>query len=297
MMTFEEKLEFYTSYINKNLDGYIKDLDCVENTIYKAVRYSLLSNGKRIRPILALATGEMFEAKKEDVLPFACAIEMIHTYSLIHDDLPAMDNDDYRRGRLTNHKVYGEGIAVLAGDALLNSAFELMSNQIINKIPDNYRELLAMNYIVNSSGINGMIAGQVIDIESQGKDISLAMLEYMHKKKTGCLISASILAGAHIGKANSEEIESLNKFSQNLGIAFQIKDDILDVIGNKEKMGKDTGKDKENNKATFVSVLGLEKSISALKQTTKEAIRNLDIFGKRAEFLVDMSNYLLKRTF
>ena len=239
----------------------------------------------------------MFEAKKEDVLPFACAIEMIHTYSLIHDDLPAMDNDDYRRGRLTNHKVYGEGIAVLAGDALLNSAFELMSNQIINKIPDNYRELLAMNYIVNSSGINGMIAGQVIDIESQGKDISLAMLEYMHKKKTGCLISASILAGAHIGKANSEEIESLNKFSQNLGIAFQIKDDILDVIGNKEKMGKDTGKDKENNKATFVSVLGLEKSISALKQTTKEAIRNLDIFGKRAEFLVDMSNYLLKRTF
>ena len=297
MMTFEEKLEFYTSYINKNLDGYIKDLDCVENTIYKAVRYSLLSNGKRIRPILALATGEMFEAKKEDVLPFACAIEMIHTYSLIHDDLPAMDNDDYRRGRLTNHKVYGEGIAVLAGDALLNSAFELMSNQIINKIPDNYRELLAMNYIVNSSGINGMIAGQVIDIESQGKDISLAMLEYMHKKKTGCLISASILAAAHIGKANSEEIESLNKFSQNLGIAFQIKDDILDVIGNKEKMGKDTGKDKENNKATFVSVLGLEKSISALKQTTKEAIRNLDIFGKRAEFLVDMSNYLLKRTF
>ena len=296
-MTFDEKIDFYTGYINKNLDGYIKDMDCVENTIYKAVRYSLLSNGKRIRPILALATGEMFEAKKEDVLPFACAIEMIHTYSLIHDDLPAMDNDDYRRGRLTNHKVFGEGIAVLAGDALLNSAFELMSNHVINKLPDNYRELLAMNYIVNSAGINGMIAGQVIDIESQGKDISLAMLEYMHKKKTGCLISASILAGAQIGKASSEEIESLSKFSQNLGMAFQIKDDILDVIGNKEKLGKDTGKDKENDKATFVSVLGLEKSMTVLKHTTKEAIRNLDVFGKRAEFLVDMANYLLKRTF
>lgn len=296
-MTFEEKLDFYTNYINKNLDGYIKDLDCIENTIYKAIRYSLLSNGKRIRPVLALATGEMFDAKKEDILPFACAIEMIHTYSLIHDDLPAMDNDDYRRGVLTNHKVFGEGMAVLAGDALLNSAFELMSNQIINKIPDNYRELLVMNNIVNSAGINGMIAGQVIDIESQGRDISLALLEYMHKKKTGCLINAAILTGAQIGKANNEELESLSKFSQNLGMAFQIKDDILDVIGDKEKLGKDIGKDEENKKATFVSVLGLEKSIVALKHKTKEAIRNLDIFGKRAEFLIDMANYLLKRTF
>lgn len=296
-MTFEGKLEFYRDYINKNLDNYIKDIDCVENKIYKATRYSLLSKGKRIRPILALAVGEMFGIKKEDIIPFACAIEMIHAYSLIHDDLPAMDNDDYRRGRLTNHKVYGEAIAILAGDALLNRAFEIMSCEIINKIPDNYTEILAMNCIVNASGMNGMIAGQVVDMEKEGKDISLAMLEYMHEKKTGCLIKAAVLTGAYLGRAENKQMESLSKFANNLGIAFQVKDDILDVIGNNEELGKSVGSDKSNCKSTFVTLLGVEKSMSILKQRTKEAIKNLDVFGKKADFLVDISQYLLKRTF
>lgn len=296
-MVFEEKLEVYRDYINKNLDNYIRDVDCVENKIYKATRYSLLSKGKRIRPILTLAVGEMFGVKKEDIIPFACAIEMIHAYSLIHDDLPAMDNDDYRRGRLTNHKVFGEAIAILAGDALLNRAFEIMSNEIINKIPDNYNEILAMNCIVNAAGMRGMIAGQVIDMEKEGKDISLAMLEYMHERKTGCLIKAAILAGAHLGKAENKQMESLSKFARNLGIAFQIRDDILDVVGNNEELGKMVGSDKNNCKSTFVTLLGVEKSMAILKQRTKEAIKNLEIFGKKADFLVDMSQYLLKRTF
>ncbi len=295
-MNFEEKFELYRSYINKNLENYLKDEECAENKIYKAVRYSLLSNGKRIRPILMLATGDIFGVKKEDIMPFACALEMIHTYSLIHDDLPAMDNDDYRRGKLTNHKVNGEAMAILSGDALLNSAVELMLSEVINKMPDNYTRLLAMNYIMNASGIKGMIAGQVLDIEFSDKNISLAMLEYMHSRKTGCLINASIMAGAYLGKAKSQEMDSLNKFSRNLGMAFQIKDDILDVVGSREEIGKSVGSDANNRKSTFVSVLGLEKSEMILKERTKDAIKNLDMFENRAEFLKEMARYLLKRT-
>lgn len=296
-MNFEDKFEFYKDYIDRNLENYLKDEECAENKIYKAMRYSLLSGGKRIRPILMLATGEIFGVNKEELLPFACAIEMIHTYSLIHDDLPCADNDDFRRGKLTNHKVYGEAMAVLAGDALLNSAVELMLSEVINKMPNNYSRLLAMNYIMNASGIKGMIAGQVLDMEYCDSNVSLAMLEYMHSRKTGCLINASVMAGAYLGEAESIQMDSLNKFSKNLGMAFQIKDDILDVVGSREEMGKSVGSDVSNNKSTFVTILGLEKSESILKERTKYAMKHLDIFGNKAEFMLDMARYLLKRTF
>ena len=296
-MNFEDKLEVYRDSINKNLDNYLKDEDCAENKIYKAMRYSLLSNGKRIRPILMLGTAEIFGVKSEDIMPFACAIEMIHTYSLIHDDLPAMDNDDFRRGILSNHKANGEAMAILSGDALLNSAVELMLGEVINNMPNNYSRLLAMNYIMSASGVKGMIAGQVLDIESSDKNISLAMLEYMHSRKTGCLINASIMAGAYLGRAKSFELDSLNKFSKSLGLAFQIKDDILDATETKEQSGKSCGVDYDKKKATFVTILGLQKSEVILKEQTKDAMKHLDVFGERAKFLLSMARYLLKRTY
>lgn len=284
----------YSELVNKCLDAYITELDTPEKTIYKAMRYSLMAGGKRIRPVLSLATCRMLDGNPDDVIPFACALEMIHTYSLIHDDLPAMDNDDYRRGKPTNHKVFGEAIAILAGDALLNTAFEIMISKAI-ETSGNGGALRAINEIVRGSGTSGMIGGQVVDIESEGKNIGAEILDYMHRHKTGALIRASVLAPAHICEATKEQLEKLTVYSENIGLAFQIKDDILNVEGEPVKLGKGTGSDHNLRKATYVSIHGLEKSEKVLKKSIDDAVASLEIFGEKGAFLKELAIFIAER--
>ncbi|MBQ3226328.1 MAG: polyprenyl synthetase family protein [Clostridia bacterium] len=255
------------------------------------MRYSLLSGGKRIRPVMVLACEELF-SNEENSLPFACALEMIHTYSLIHDDLPCMDNDDLRRGKPTNHIVYGEAMAVLAGDALLTNAFSvaLKHSKLAPK-----QTLNAALTLSNAAGTEGMIGGQVIDMASEGRRIDEKTLRTMHLCKTGALIIAAVRLGAIAGGASLDDISRLEDFAHNLGIAFQIKDDILDVEGNEALLGKKTGMDKENQKTTFVTLYGLEKSKELLNEYTEKAKEALTFYGDKAEFLIKLSDYLLKR--
>lgn len=258
-----------------------------------AMEYSLLAGGKRLRPILSLMTCQLFEGEEQQVLPYACSLEMIHTYSLIHDDLPAMDNDDYRRGKLTNHKVYGEGFAILAGDALLNAAFELIHSALLENPQLNH--IKAAAYISKSSGIQGMIGGQCIDLFYENKPIDKELLNIMHNKKTGALIQASLVAGALIGGAGDEDIQRLEKFGQLIGLAFQISDDILDVEGSTEKLGKKVGSDVNNNKSTFVTCYGLEKSKEMARSMIEEAKEMMGIYGEKGLLLVELADYMIER--
>jgi len=294
-MEFKEKQKRYQDIVNNFLEECIKENELIEKSIYSAMRYSLLAGGKRLRPVLSLAVTDMLGGSIDEVLPFACAIEMIHTYSLIHDDLPAMDNDDYRRGRLTNHKVYGEALAILAGDGLLNMAFELMLENASRNFSNLENKVKAMAYIAKSSGVRGMIGGQVVDIESENTEVSVETLEYMHRCKTGALIKAPVVSAAIICNATKEELQDLEKYAEGIGLAFQIKDDILDVEGSTEKLGKRVGSDEVNKKTTYVSLYGLEKSKSMLKQTTNEAIKSLQRFGTKADFLKELAEYLVIR--
>lgn len=294
-MEFNENQKRYQNIVNNFLDECIKENELIEKSIYSAMRYSLLAGGKRLRPVLSLAVCDMLGGSIEEVTPFACAIEMIHTYSLIHDDLPAMDNDDFRRGRPTNHKVYGEALAILAGDGLLNMAFELMLNSTSNNCNNIENKVKAMAYIAKASGVRGMIGGQVVDIESENTEVTVETLEYMHRCKTGALIKAPVVSAAIICGASLEEQQKLEKYAEGIGLAFQIKDDILDVEGNIEKLGKKVGSDAANKKTTYVSLYGLEKSKQMLKNTTEEAIRNLEGFGTKAAFLKELAEYLVIR--
>jgi len=294
-MNFKEKLRERAELINNTLEKMIDEKDVPQKTIYTAMRYSLMAGGKRLRPVLALSVCDMLGGNPDDVLPFGCAIEMIHTYSLIHDDLPCMDNDDYRRGRLTNHKVFGEAVAVLAGDALLNYAFEVMTKAALED-PENVKaKLEAMYIIANASGASGMIGGQIIDLESENKKISPELLHEMHKHKTGALIKASVLSAAAICHASKSVMDSLVRFADMLGLAFQIKDDILDVEGNSELLGKNIGSDASNSKNTFVTLYGLEKSKEMLEDYTEQAIESINAFGEKGSFLKELANYLLER--
>jgi len=294
MNRFATQLDDYTVMINSTLDKLVPEIKTPQEKIFEAMRYSLLAGGKRIRPVLTLAVCEMFGGNISEAISFACAIEMIHTYSLIHDDLPAMDNDDFRRGVKTNHKVYGEGIAVLAGDALLNKAFEVMTSTL-NENSSIDRKIKAIQVIANSAGTEGMIGGQVIDIESEGKSIDYETLRNMHALKTGALISASVIVGALIAGASQKDIEKVSVYASNLGLAFQIRDDILSEIGDSTKLGKNTGNDRERNKSTYVTVLGLDQSKAFLKKITNTAIDAVKDFGEKAEFLVELADYLLNR--
>lgn len=293
-MNFTEKQSEYIQIIEDSLDKSIK----IENPYYislkDAMQYSLMAGGKRLRPVLALAVAEMLGKALKDVLAFSCSIEMIHTYSLIHDDLPAMDNDDFRRGKLTNHKVYGEAMAILAGDALLNLAYENMIEDAINS--KNSRKLEAMRLVAQYAGAFGMIGGQVIDLNSEGKSIAEDKLKTMHRLKTGALIKAPVESAAVICGVNDNELKLLSNFAANLGLAFQIKDDILDVEGNMENMGKRPGSDALCKKTTYVTMYGLEQSKKLLEKVTDEGVTYLDQFGSKAEFLRDMAMSLVKRT-
>lgn len=294
MSSIKNQLNDYCVKINSELDKLVPENEALQKTIYESMRYSLLIGGKRIRPILTLAVCKMFDGDVEKAMPFACAIEMIHTYSLIHDDLPAMDNDDYRRGVETNHKVYGEGIAVLAGDALLNKSFETMVSALNDKT-NLEGKIKAIQVIANAAGTEGMIGGQVIDLESEGKKIDYETLKKMHILKTGNLIEASAVVGALLAGAAQEDIKKIYSFASNLGLAFQIRDDILSEIGDRDKLGKNTGNDREKDKSTYVTILGLEQSKLLLKKTTDTAVKVLADYSDKAEFLVELADYLLDR--
>lgn len=285
---FYSKMKEYADIIDCKLMEYFDVPELPQKIIYEAMKYSINAGGKRIRPVLSIAVCDLFEYDMQIVLPFACAIELIHTYSLIHDDLPCMDNDDFRRGKPTNHKVYGEAMAVLAGDGLLNLAFEIINDELFKSQDDIellIRKIKASQIISSSSGCGGMIGGQAIDISSEGKDISLETLMHLHNCKTGALIKASVISSCVICGASEIEIKALDKYADCIGLAFQIKDDILDYEGEIDTLGKTPGKDINSGKATFVSFMGLDNAKSKLRELTFESLKALDYFGQKADFL------------
>jgi len=298
-MSFDIKYKQYLAVVEKWLEGVLpaeclSQDDLPEKRIYEAMRYSFMAGGKRIRPVLSLAVCDLINGDEKEVIPFAGAIELIHTYSLIHDDLPCMDNDDYRRGKLTNHKVFGEAMAVLAGDGLLNLAFEIMLRESMKDDNKNLSRTKTAYMISVSSGIAGMIGGQVIDLESEKTVISYNVLCQMHKKKTGALIRASVLAPAVLFNTEKSIVDKLEIYAENIGLAFQIKDDILDFEGDSKVIGKSTGSDTANNKSTFVSILGIEKSKELLKTSVENAVKALDEI-KNSEFLIQIAHFISER--
>jgi geranylgeranyl diphosphate synthase, type II len=263
------------------------------DTIYAAMRYSLLAGGKRLRPILCLASCEAIGGNLELAMPTACALEMIHTMSLIHDDLPAMDDDDYRRGKLTNHKVYGEDIAILAGDGLLAYAFEYIATQTQGVSAD--RVLKAIAHLARAVGADGLVGGQVVDLESEGKDISVETLTYIHNHKTGALLEACVICGAVLAGATEAEIAKLSQFAQKIGLAFQIIDDILDITATQAELGKTAGKDLQAQKATYPKLWGLAESKRQADKLVADAKSILAEFGDRAIPLQALADYITDR--
>ena len=263
-------------------------------TIHKAMRYSIFAGGKRLRPILCLAASECCGGDLEAAIPLACAVECIHTYSLIHDDLPCMDNDDLRRGVPTSHKVFGEAVAVLAGDALLTFAFELAA-----KVPGwpRYHLRDVIRELAVASGSRHLIAGQVVDLESEGKKVSVPLLRFIHESKTAALLSSSIRLGAMSANATRAQLKNLSDFGRSLGLAFQVIDDILDVTQTSETLGKSAGKDVTAEKATYPSVVGLERSREIARRLTHESHATLKPFGRKAEILHELADHLLAREY
>jgi len=273
--------------IDRVLDRYLPKENTRPATIHKAMRYSLFAGGKRLRPILTLAASEACGGKIEAALPLACAMECIHTYSLVHDDLPSMDNDDFRRGRLTCHKVFGDGIAVLAGDALLTIAFEIVSHA---KPSRRYDMSTLLREVAVAAGSRKLIAGQVADLEAEGKRTEREELRYIHENKTAAILTASVCLGAMSANAPSKELAAMTKFGRALGLAFQVIDDILDVTQTSEKLGKSAGKDIAAQKATYPAVIGLEKSRAEAKRLTKKAHDALSMFGRNGQALHALAN-------
>lgn len=286
---FEEKVKI----VDEELSKIITEKNNSQKIIYEAMNYSLLSGGKRLRPILLIATYELFKENIKEALPFACAMEMIHTYSLVHDDLPAMDDDDYRRGRLSNHKKFGEATAILVGDALLNKAFEISLEAAINLKSEN--ALRALKLIADSSGTEGMIGGQVTDMDGLSKLKSIEDLKYMYSLKTGSIIKSSVTAGATLAGASEDQIKLLETYAENLGLAFQIEDDILDVTGSLEKLGKAIGSDAVNNKITYLTFKTIDEARNDVENLTQEAIDSLTIFGQKSKYLIELARYLTNR--
>jgi len=282
--------------VDRALDTYLPAEDILPPSLHKAMRYSVFAGGKRIRPVLMIAACEAVGGEPELVLPAACAMEMIHTYSLIHDDLPAMDDDDFRRGRPTNHRVFGEATAILAGDALLTEAFILLSApQIADRVPAEVR-CRVIHTIARCAGSLGMVGGQVVDMESEGKEIDFPTLEYIHTRKTGALILASIQAGALLGGADEAALAALTRYGEAAGLAFQVADDILDVVGDQEVIGKDVGSDQQRGKATYVALLGLDEARQRARELRDLAVDALSPLGERAEPLRAIAHYIVDRS-
>lgn len=291
-MQNEITIEDLRTEIDNWLGEYFQNKGSYNKKIYEAMSYSLNAGGKRIRPLLLLLTYILYKKDYKEVMPVAAALEMIHTYSLIHDDLPCMDNDDLRRGRPTNHKVFGEAVAVLAGDGLLNEAMNIMFKY---SSENNQNAIKACRMISESAGSEGMIGGQTVDILSENTKIPIDQLYYMHSKKTGALIKSSILAGAVLAGASEADIKELDYYGQKLGLAFQIKDDILDIVGNTEVLGKKAKSDSDNNKTNFITTYGLNKCIEMCNSITGECVEVLDKLNGDTSKLKEITLFLLNR--
>lgn len=285
-------MECSTNAVNAALNHFLPSEKTRPATIHKAMRYSMFAGGKRMRPALVLAAAQACGGRESDAMPLACAVECIHTYSLIHDDLPAMDNDDFRRGKPTNHKVFGEGIAVLAGDALLTQAFEIAA-QAKGWPRYSHRDIILE--IAKASGSLQLIAGQVADLEGEGKKTSVAQLKYIHERKTSALLCCSARLGGMSANCSPAQLEALTSFGYHVGLAFQVIDDILDVTQTSEQLGKTAGKDTKAQKATYPSIVGLERSRKIASELTRKAFEALRPFKGRALALESLAEYLLKR--
>jgi len=285
--------------VDSALEIYLPKKEEFTLNLHKAIQHSLFAGGKRIRPILSIASFEAVGGEGERILPFACALEMIHTYSLIHDDLPAIDNDDYRRGKPTCHKIFGEAIAILAGDGLLTEAFKLMTNQPAKDHPSSNRGLILdlINEVAQAAGVLGMVGGQVVDIESEGKAVDLPTVQYIHTHKTGAMILASVRVGAKLGGAKEEILKVLTRYGESLGLAFQIADDILNVEGKAALMGKKTGSDLSKGKATYPSVLGVEESKKRARELVHLAVDALKPLGPEADPLREIARFVMAREY
>lgn len=294
---FKTKMNEWIAITDSGLEKYVPQLENYQKNIYEAMRYSLMAGGKRIRPVLAFACADVLNVDYLLVEPFACSLEMIHTYSLIHDDLPAMDNDEFRRGKPTCHKQFNEALAILAGDGLLNKAFEVMG-QAVAKMENKDIGIAMFNCVASASGSEGMIGGQVVDLESEGEKVSSEVLEYTYRCKTGALLKAPVLVSIEAaGIAASEAAMHLEKYAEIIGLAFQIKDDILDITGDSILMGKDSGRDEKEGKTTLISIFGLNYCQMLLSELTEEAIVNAKWFGDKGWFLIELAEFLLKRDF
>ena len=296
-MNWENKLKERVTEVEAVIQEFLPEETGYQKTVLEAMNYSVLAGGKRLRPMLMEETYRLFGGTSGIIKPFMAAIEMIHTYSLVHDDLPAMDNDEYRRGRKTTHVVYGEGMAILAGDGLLNYAFET-ALKAFDMEPANPAIGKAMQVLAKKAGVYGMIGGQTADIEAEDMDqskVTNELLLFIHENKTAALIQSSMMIGAILAGAKEEEIKAVEKIAYNVGIAFQIQDDILDITSSLEVLGKMTGSDEKNNKVTYVTLNGMDKSKEDVEKLSKEAICLLDSFNNKNEFLNQLIEELITR--
>jgi geranylgeranyl diphosphate synthase type II len=296
----KEGLELYLakgrSEVDQLLQSYLPGSKCQPTLIHEAVRYSLFAGGKRLRPILCLAACEAVGGRRDLALPFASAVELIHTYSLIHDDLPAMDNDTYRRGKLTNHKMFGESTAILAGDALLTAAFTLIAEKGLAGPVSPKKILSVILELGSASGSTGMVGGQLVDIQSQGKKgIDIEKVNYIHSHKTGALIRASVRIGGILGGAGPKKLSNLTRYGEKAGLAFQIVDDLLDVEGEEKELGKPVGKDCSREKWTYPGLVGPERARKEAEILVEEAISDLALFGSEADPLRQIAIYMVER--
>lgn len=292
-MEFKTELKKYKEIIDIELQKYLRKKECPEKILNESMEYSLMASGKRLRPILVIATFEIFKKDYKECLPYAVAIEMIHNFSLIHDDLPEIDNDDFRHGKPTNHKQFNHATALLAGDSLFNQAYIVISNDLINSNKNIELKIRVFNEF--SKAVDRMIAGEYLDTELEGKQIPQEMLEYIHVNKTGALLKLCVRMGAILAGAPEKDIEKLSRYADKIGLAFQIKDDILSEEGDSKITGKPVGNDKELGKCTYVSQLGLDGAKRELEKITNEAINEIEIYGEKSEFLKALAVYIKDR--
>lgn len=291
-MKFEDQYKTYQTIVEKKLPEYIRT-SASSGTLAKSMEYSLMLGGKRIRPVLAMATCELLHKPTDLVLPAACALEMIHTYSLIHDDLPSMDDDDLRRGKPTNHKIYGEAVAILAGDGLLTESFTCLSDP--KWTLSDHQKIRIIHCVAQAAGASGMVAGQVLDLEHEGKECNEKELENIHLHKTGKLILASILVGGYAASANPTQLATLETFGKKIGLAFQIADDILDITATTEQLGKNAKSDLKKNKSTYPSLIGLDGSKQKAQDLLNESLELLSTFGPGSAFLKELATLIVHR--
>ena len=293
-MDFRKELASRTEYVNEVLDMFLPDEEGYQKTVFEAMNYSVHAGGKRIRPIFMMESAKLFGDFDYQLKPFMAAIEFVHTYSLVHDDLPAMDNDDYRRGQYTTHKKYGHAMGILAGDGLLNYAFETATAGVVGA-KDKDRAAKALLVLGTKSGAYGMLGGQVVDVENTGKPVTKEQLDFIYEKKTSALIEASFMVGAIMAGASEDEVNIIERVARNIGLAFQIQDDILDVTSTTEVLGKPVLSDEKNEKTTYVTLYGVEKAREYVKKYTEEALELLDTFSQKNEFLKELIVSLISR--